>query len=233
MEKVLAITNHEGLCWKCLQSFDKSKIHDIHISSLGYGSGFDNCSAQIQLCEDCISETNQEWWKLNLKKSDCSLDDYDFYEYEYENEIFDYFKKLSIQGRELLNNTYSGDGYIIGAQDWIDYELGILPHEKCKEYGYYSPEEIKAYNEKFPTCEYVANRIWNDKSKASYCPFGASGDYGQLCNCNMSTECYECKYYALRKTIIKDVDNKDFGDYMEYLRLKIRETELKRKFDNL
>lgn len=231
MNKIKAISNHEGLCWKCLQSFDNSKIHNIHIHSLGYGSGFDSCSAELQLCNDCISQTNQEWWKLNKKKCDFSWDNNDFYKYEYEDEIFDYFKNLPIQGRELVYNTYSGDGYTIDAQDWIDYELGILPHEKCKEYGFYSPQEIKAYNDRFPTCEYVTNRVWNDKSKASYCPFNASGDYGQQCSCNISTECYECKYYKKRITEIKDMLNKDFDDYMEYMRLKIREEELKKRFE--
>ena len=34
-------------------------------------------------------------------------------------------------------------------QDWIDYQLDELSHEKCKKYGYCSPKDIEAYKTKF------------------------------------------------------------------------------------
>lgn len=228
MDKVKAITNHEGLCWKCLQSFDKSKIHNIHIGSLGYGSAFDGVNTKLQLCDNCYEKSNPEIWSMKTHQ----YNDY-CEKYICEEEMLAYINGLPIQGQQFVKNEFATgwNADNMKPQDWIDYELDILPHEKCKEYGMYSPQEIKAYNNRFQSCEYVTNRIWNDKSKASYCPFGASGDYGQKCSCNISTECYECKYYTKRTTPIKDVDNNDFKDYMEYLRLKIREDELRKRFE--
>jgi hypothetical protein len=236
MERIKAMPNHDGLCWKCLQSFDKSKIHNINIPKMGYGSGFDSWSTEIHLCDKCYNESikdNKELWDMKeipCRNKDCA--DHGCTEYKYEEEMFEYIDKLNIVGQQFVKNEFAKQSmYPMDSQDWIDYELGVLPHEKCKEYGMYSQQEIDEYNEKFSTCEYVVNRIWFDNSKNSYCPFGASGYYNQQCNYNISTECDRCKYYLKRITPIKDIQNKDFNDYMEYLRLKIRQEELKNKFE--
>ena len=119
------------------------------------------------------------------------------------------------------------------SQDWIDYQLDELPHEKCKEYGYYSPKDIEAYETKFTTCEYVANVTWNDGSKGSWCPFGASGDYGQKIDkyVNLSDECTDCTYYKLRENSIKEIKGEDLHEWENYMVAKLKEDEYKYKFE--
>ncbi len=229
MEQVKAMKNNIGLCWKCLKSFHKSRIHTISIPEMGYGSSFDGNGTRVQLCDSCYEESNPQIWYME--------ENHDLYgigrgeEYVYEKEMIDYINSLPLEGRQFAENefTYGWCSRKMKAQDWIDYELGILSHEKCKEYGLYSHQEIKAYEDKFTTCEYVANRIWSDGSKGSCCPFGSSGKYGQICG-SISSKCYRCKHYKIRETPIKDIPAKDFKDYMAYLEMKIRYDELTKRF---
>ena len=123
-----AIENPEDVCFNCLK---ETKVNKIHIGAMGYGSGFDGWSTRINLCTDCMKLTNSKWWELREKQCDWDKEDnHGFYEYEYENEIFDFVRNMSVEGRELFNNRYSTDNYQMEPQDWIDYELDILPHEK-------------------------------------------------------------------------------------------------------
>ncbi len=165
----IAITNSDNTCCNCLK---EGKVHNIHIRALGYGSGFDNFSTQINLCDECYNLTNPEWWKLNVID-----DEYDGH-YEFESEILKFVNQMPLAGRELFHNRYAYGAcadYKMEPQDYIDYELEILSHDKCKEYGYYSPNEIKAYQEKFPICEYPYKKVYNDGSFSCWCPFGAYG----------------------------------------------------------
>ena len=198
MDENKEIVNSDGLCWHCLQIKNPKEIHTIHFGSLGYGSSFDNFSSQLQLCNDCIKETNPEWWELEREKLDFD-GSHNFYAYKYEDEIMNYIGSLPLASRELFYNTYAygacADSYI-DSQDWIDYELGILSHEKCKEYGFTSPQESKAYKQRFPTCNHVYKKIYHDGSSACYCPYGASGNSDGTCNANISDECYMCEHYT-------------------------------------
>lgn len=234
MERVLAIKNHEGLCWKCLQSFDKSQIHIIKIHEMGYGSAFDGERTELHLCDECYQDSikdNKELWSMEETSCEWDEDRHGFTEYKYETEMLDYIDNLPLQGKQFVKNEFNSDGWRMEPQDWIDYKLDILPHEKCKEYWLYSPEEIKAYSDRFTTCEYPTNRIWDDNSKGCQCPLGSMGNYNQTIDSNISSECYECKYYKPRVTPIKDISSDDFEDYMEYLRLTIKQEELKKRFE--
>ena len=114
------------------------------------------------------------------------------------------------------------------AQDWIDYKLNILTHEKCKEYGLYSPQEKQAYKERFPICQHPVNVIFEDESKGCWCPFGAYGEYGQKTGRNLYDGCYECKYFEKRRTPIKYISEKDWIDYKIYYIGKLKEEEFSR-----
>ena len=226
MDKVLAIPNHEGLCWKCLQSFNKSKIHNIVIPSMGYGSSFDGWSTEINLCNDCYKESikdNTELWSLE--------ENHDLYgegygeEYKFEEEIFNYINSLPIQGKQFVCNEFINGwntNHTMNSQDWIDYKLDILPHDKCKEYGYYSPDEKKAYKERFPTCQYPVNIIYDDNSKGCKCPFGVHGKYGQKCNEQSYEGCYKCQYYKERTKSIIDVSDDEYEGYVIDTKFMIR-----------
>lgn len=204
----IAIKNIGHTCCNCLKEI---KVNHIHIGALGWGSNFDNFSTQLDLCDECLAKTNPEWWKLKVcgNFDECGNYDMDGEWYEYEHEIFDYVNKMPLAGQELFYNYYANGEcayYNMDSQDWIDYELGILPHEKCKEYGMYSPQEIKAYNDRFPNCNNVEIKIYKDGSRGSKCFFGAFGDKEGNCDSNISDHCYMCSHYKERTGKIKVVD---------------------------
>lgn len=214
LKKKVAIKSTEKLCWNCLQ--EKDEIHKIELGPLGYGSEFDCCSTQIQLCDDCYNASNPEIWSDELVYDNDDCKEYDWSHYKYEDKMFDYFNNLPIEGKQFVMNEYWIGDYFMDPQDWIDYELGILSHEKAKEYGLYSKQEISAYIERFPKCKWPANRIYSDGNKACWCPFGASGDYDQEIGDSISVECYKCPYYNERspEDTISNILNKDFNEYV-------------------
>jgi hypothetical protein len=139
MERELAITNHEGLCWKCLQSYDCSNINVINIHELGYGSQFDG-DQELHLCNDCYQESiknNPKLWNLETKQVSKYMS-----KYIYEDEMVDYIDQLPIQGRQFVENEFNPKVYLeMEPQDWLDKELGVLSKEKRIDYGFELQEE--------------------------------------------------------------------------------------------
>ena len=225
MEKIKAMRNTANLCWKCLK--EKNPIHVMEFGPLGYGSGFDNCQTKIQLCEECYQKSNPDIWSKETVYDSEEDREYDFAHYIHEDKIFEYFDSLPIEGRQFVWNEFHDDGYQMDPQDWVDYELGILPHERAKEYGLYSTQEIEAYKERFPKCKWPVNSLFHDGSKGCWCPFGAHGEYGQETGRNISDECYKCEHYMKRKKNdpIKDIPDSEFSDYQ----ILIRAEEIKKK----
>lgn len=199
---IIAINDPVHICMKCLNKFEDSKMHVMHINALGYGGYFDGFSTKIQLCENCLKETNGDWWKFE------KIEDGYCEEYKYEKEIIDFVNTFPIEGQELFFNKFSHGSccHNIESQDWIDYELGILSHEKCKEYGMYSIQEKQAYKDRFPTCGNVFKKNYKDGVSACYCKYGASGNSDGSCWENISEECYLCNHYVPRKDSIKTIN---------------------------
>ena len=212
------------LCMKCLK---KKATHTYTIYGRGYGSSFDMSDTKFQCCEDCDSPEYEEWFNETEV-----MDDY-VETYQHEEKILDLIKSLPLEGQELFENRFDKDGWHMEAQDWIDYQLDELPHEKCKEYHMYSPKDIESYNSKYPTCEHVVNAVWDDDSKGSRCPFGAYGEYGQTVDdCgNLCGQCTDCNYYKNRENPIKDIKGKDLDDWKNYMKAKLKESEYKSKFE--
>ena len=69
MEKIKAIKDCHGLCWKCLKTFENVRV--IKINGLGYGSLFDEFGTEIHLCEDCYNKSNPDIWSLNIINKPC------------------------------------------------------------------------------------------------------------------------------------------------------------------
>jgi len=118
----------------------------------------------------------------------------------------------------------------MSGQDWIDYELGILPHEECEKYGYYSPQEKIAYHEKYPICDKVKIVVYEDGNKGSRCPFGASGNKDGTSEGHQTQfQCYECKFFIERNGEIEIMNIEDFEIYEleNELALKILLRELR------
>ena len=159
---IVALKDTKNLCYKCLQK--KDKVHQIRIGGSGYGSAFDNFSTSLQLCDECFSESQKDKpiWDMETvygeahfdsytKKSDYPknkiVDEYIDQRYRYDDEMYEYIKNLPLESRELVYNRNSYGActdYNMKPQDWIDYELGELPHKTCKQYGRHSPQEITA-----------------------------------------------------------------------------------------
>lgn len=204
-----AIENPENVCFKCLKEFKEDKLHKIYIPEMGWDSGFDCRSTRINLCEDCYKQTDSKWWELEEIVDE---DDGVYWGswYKYEDEIFDFVNALPVEGQELFYNRYASDALNITPQDWIDYELGILPHEKCKEYGLYSPEEKQAYQERFPICKHVQFIKYEDGSRGCHCRFGAFGNKdGTAKGHQTQSECYNCTHFEIREGKIMTIDIKE------------------------
>ena len=236
-KNILPIKN-ECTCMKCLKEFKDKDLIDIEIPELGYGSDFDGINTKLILCKDCFEKSNPQIWNLKVKQQWASeFPDYqnienDFVicqEYEHEKEMLEYIEDLPLQSKELVWNTFSSgwlSDYKLNSQDWIDFELDELPHEKCKEYGLISPEEIKAYKTRFPSCEWVYNQIYSDNSHCSKCPYHAFGKFGQIPNVQVSQECYGCQLYKPRETELKTINEKEEEKYREKLLMRIYKERL-------
>lgn len=236
IKKIKAIHNTECLCWKCLKEHDKSKIHIIEIGALGYNSCFDNLSTRIQLCDDCYN-VNPEWWNLETIIPE-GFEQFG-YMYKYDKEICQFINELPLESQELVWNEYAYGacaGYNMDAQDWIDYQLGTISHEKCKEYGMYSPDEEKAYEERFPTCQHPVEIIYNDGSKGCWCLFGAHGKLNDgvvSVGGNTSSQCYKCKYYKQRTTPVISVKDSERADYDLYVEYQLKKDRLEQKYGEM
>ena len=229
---ITAIKDINGICFKCLKRHSQENIHKIHIPSAGYGSCFDNLSTDLQLCDSCYADTDSEWWKFETM-SFCESGGTVF---KYDDDIRHYLNNLPLQGQELVWNRFAYGAcadFKMGSQDWIDFELGELPHDNCKEYGIYSPDEKKAYEERFPTCQYPINKVFDDYSISCWCPFGAFGAEDQHSIEDISEECYNCKNYKKRETPIISVDENDWDNLVTYVEYQINKSYLEEKFGKL
>lgn len=230
-KNIIAISREkiDCTCMKCLKEKDSLKV--IIISEMGYGSAFDGSGTKVVLCEDCYKESGPDIWSMETREFDEYCE-----EYLHEDEMLEFIDGLPLQSEELVWNEFEhgwNADHHMDPQDWIDYRLDELPYEKCKMYGLYAPEEIKAYKERYPKCEYVYNTVWNDGSKGSHCAMQPCtfGEYGGQIGLNYSTHCYKCSHFKERITPIKDVKGEDSDDYELYIQSQIRASELKKKFD--
>lgn len=208
ISKPKAVENPEDICFKCLGEFIEKELHKIIIPSMGWGSGFDMWSTRINLCKDCASVyTDPRWWQLEEIEGESDISGS---WYKYEDEIFDFVGTLPMESQELFWNRYSTDSYTMNSQDWIDYQLDLLPHERCKEYGIYSPQERQAYQERFPICNKVKIVVYEDDSRGSRCLFRAYGyKDGTADKYNISSKCYECLVFEQREGEIEIYSKED------------------------
>lgn len=124
--KNIVALEDKTLCMVCLK---EKASHKYKISCRGYGSLFDEDDTHWQCCDNCHKDEYDIWSNEQPK-----IEDY-YEEYKYEDKILEFIHSLPLQSQELFFNSFSSDGYNMDAQDWIDYKLDELPHEKCKEYG--------------------------------------------------------------------------------------------------
>lgn len=190
INKIKPINYSDKICFKCLK--EEGNINKYTIAYRGYGSIFDSFNSLLQLCDDCNHEDIKLWFDESPEMTDECWE-----QYKYEDNIWDFVQALPLQGRELFENQCAdGAGCRpMDSQDWIDIELNIAPDSLYKEYGMYSPSEIKAYKDRFPTCANVYLKRYKDGSCCCKCDRGAFGNADGSCGLNVSNECYTCRNY--------------------------------------
>jgi len=218
----IAIQYPENTCFNCLQD---TQVHKIHIPTLGHNSNFQFFSTRLNLCPECLKQTNLNWWKLEIVEDNIQdKDNWYSLRYKYEKEILDFVNKMPIEGRELFYARF-GNGAnadLMSGQDWIDYVLDILSHDKCKLYGCFSTDEIKSYEKRFPICDKVKNIIYKcEHENKNYivlklrCPFGVDDTQTQ-------SQCYECRLFVERNGEIEIMDKEDFEIYELQIKLELK-----------
>ena len=227
---IVALKNSK-VCMKCLKN---KATHTYRISNRGYGSSFDSFDTYFQLCDDCHDDKYDTW--VNEYSSGYDEEgDFIREEYKYEDEIIKFINSLPLESQELFHNRFAYGAcanYSMTAQDWIDFQLDELPHKKCKKYGFYSPQEKKAYFERFPNCKEVKLKIYKDGSSGCRCVYGAFGNKdGTAYDYCQTGECYMCTQYTPRNgdiEIINEVDEyyKNEKDRLVHM-LKYAKTRLK------
>ena len=227
-KKVTPIKDYDKICFKCLK--EKDELKKYYLNRYEYGSKFDNMVTYLQICNECSPEGIEEWFNEKPEmKHDC------YAVYKYEQNIIDFIDTLPIQGQELFwNRCASGAiAYYMDSQDWIDMKLGILPDEKYEAYYMISPRQIKAYEERFTTCEHPVNVYSNIGEGFEYCmcPFGAKGEYGQKASSDASIECFNCEHYKKRENNIKEMDYKAYREYKNYINAKLIVEKFKSLFE--
>lgn len=212
---VFALEDTE-VCMSCLK---KKATHTYTISDRGYGSSFDSLNTKFQLCDDCVKDEYSAW-----VNEAATIEDEYIENYKYEDNIRELVKRFPIEAQELFYNRFATgvNADTMKPQDWIDYELDELPHDKCKEYYLYSPEERQAYKEKFPTCANVQIIEYFDGSRGSRCYYGAFGDETGNIGLQTQEKCYKCKYYKKRaaNTPVKVIAFTEYDMNAEITRLE-------------
>lgn len=222
MKKIKYIKYSEDLCFKCLNKKEDIKIYTLE--GRGYGSIYDNVDSKIQLCPECrknIDKDIEKWFNERPNTEQHYLEDY-----KYEKDISQFIKSLPIQGRELFENqiSYGAGSYNIDSQDWIDMELEVADDIVYTRNSRYSPAEIKAYHDRFPTCKHTYLKIYPDGSGSTICKYNSYvfGNEDGSCDINICTECYYCNNYEKRnfdkyKIEVEKTLNVDYKviDYIE------------------
>lgn len=203
-KNIIATTDHT-VCMKCLR---QKANHQYNISNRGYGSSFDMGNTHLQLCKGCHKEEYEQWFN----ECDTGYDENGEWvgeTYEYEENILELIHSLPLESQELFYNTFMDNGDNMESQDWIDYQLGELQHDRCKDYRLYSTDEIKAYHDRFPTCDKVFKKVYGDGSSCCWCSRDANGNSDGTCGENISSKCYMCTQYELRKDAMKEINEVD------------------------
>lgn len=219
----------EYKCYKCNHKFETGELgYEYKLNDRGYGSDFDMAEVSFDLCDSCNKPEYYEW----CNELPTFINEY-CENYKYEDNLHDLIHSFPLENQEKIYNNGTFGSYSIPTQDWIDINNGIeLSDEKYKEYGMYSPKEIRAYKERFPTCSQPINVVYEDGSKGCRCVYGAFGSYGQELGLNVHQGCCKCKYYSLRENPLQEMTSKEFDDFEMFVEGKENYFKFKDRFKN-
>lgn len=142
--------------------------------------------------------------------------------------LHEFIETFNVEARERIHN--SGSNYSMDTVDWIRKANGLFTDEEYEEYGFYSPRQIKAYEERFPKCVYPKLRVYDDGSGATYCKYGASGNRDFTAGLNTCTECYDCTAF---KDKALSGNERDYDSEAFFENLNMTDEEIQDIVDNV
>ena len=74
------------LCGKTFNAFDEQEYFGLHYHNVGYGSKYDGCHIDIDMCCGCFDKMMTEYIEPKLKFKDLAIRDYEDYSKEYYSE---------------------------------------------------------------------------------------------------------------------------------------------------
>ncbi len=187
----MELINSGHICMKCLK--EKLDVKQYTLYERGYGSMFDGISSKLQLCDECKPENLEEWLD---ETPTFPYQDGMTEEYTREKNLYDFIESCPPAGKELFWNHYA-DGWNVDKferSDALLIEAKIASDDVYRKYNMYTPSEIKASKERFPTCKHVFGVKYDD------------GSIGYRCSCfdvrcnvennyRYNTKCNNCPNY--------------------------------------
>lgn len=188
-------------CDKCEWKFDNEEDCLEHEEACGKSiiNKCDKCGKEEDVGDDEYGWKSEGWYNINLGRPGygSGLDGCDVEFLLCDDCLIEFINSFTVEGQEKVIN--SGSNTYLSSEDWIRVHKGEMPDEEMEEKGMYSPRQIKAYEERFPTCDKVYISEYHDGSRGSICRMNAFGDENGNCGLNVSEECFECSHYNKRE----------------------------------
>lgn len=71
------------LCGKVFNAYDEEERFGLHYGNVGYGSRYDRCHIDIDMCCNCFDKMMKEYIEPKLKFEESAIRDYEDYSREY------------------------------------------------------------------------------------------------------------------------------------------------------
>jgi hypothetical protein len=187
-------------CEKCESLFDYEEECIEHKETCGTPNinKCDKCGSEEDVTNDEYGWKSEGWYYIDLGRPGygSGFDGCDVSFLICDNCLHDFVNSFTLEGQEKIHN--SGSNQYLSTEDWLRVHRDEMPDEEMEEKGMYSPRQVKAYNERFPTCKNVKITEYKDGSRGSRCLRFAFGDRNGQCGINVSEECFGCTFYKKR-----------------------------------
>ncbi|MBK5239863.1 hypothetical protein [Clostridium sp.] len=189
-------------CEKCEMEFNSKEECQEHEKECGLEKSFTcmKCGKILTWKDDNSwgSFTENECWDFNLGQAGygSGLDGCNIHIQVCDDCLREWINSFTFEGQEHIIN--SGSNIYMSTENWIKEAKGEFTDEEYENNGMYSPRQIKAYEDKFPKCDHVVIKVYNDSSAGSGCLYGAHGEGFGNTGLNISSECFNCDQFKER-----------------------------------
>jgi hypothetical protein len=189
------------ICEKCDLEFDIEIDCQEHEEHCGKSNIIkcSKCGNEEDIADDEHGWKSEGWYHIDLGRPGygSGLDGSDVEFTLCDDCLIGFIQTFTPEGQEKVFN--SGCNTYLSSLDWIRVHKNEMPDEEMEEKGLYSPRQIKAYEERFPTCDKVYINEYNEGSRGSRCDMGAFGDGEGNSDINVCDECFSCSSYNKRE----------------------------------